>query len=221
MTHFRRTLLTGAAAGFLCLCGALSAGAQDVFLRPAMEEFVDKDTRLVFPAQVDTFQKVRVRKNENPVFGTVVRYENEAGTCADVYIYSLDTGAKEVLPDVFEKHFVETDQDIMKMPALNPKIKVEPIDVEGRKPSPGGREAHYRIQNGSTQMDSILFLALYRGKLVKLRISYAPDDKDEATGAYRFIDAIAALLDKGKTEQPRKEGAVKTEQKQAETKTGA
>jgi len=221
MKRFGRNILAGAAAGFLSICGVITAEAQDVFLRPAMEEFVDKDTMLVFPALVETFQKVRVRKNENPVFGTVVRYENEAGTCADVYIYSLDTGAKEVLPDVFEKHFVETDQDIMKMPTLNPKIKVEHIDLEGRKPSPGGREAHYRIRNGSTQMDSILFLALYRGKLVKLRISYAPDDKDEATGAYRFIDAIAALLDKGKTEQTRKDGSVKTEQKQAEPKTGA
>ena len=86
MTRFSRNLLSGAVAGFLCLCGALSAEAQDIFLRPAMESFVDKDTLLVFPAQVDTFQKVRVRKNENPVFGTVVRYENEAGTCADVYI---------------------------------------------------------------------------------------------------------------------------------------
>ena len=86
MTRFHRSLFTGAAAGFLCLCWVLSAEAQDIFLRPAMEAFVDKDTMLVFPAQVDTFQKVRVRKNENPVFGTVVRYENEDGTCADVYI---------------------------------------------------------------------------------------------------------------------------------------
>ena len=104
MTHFHRTLLIGTVAGFLCLCGALSAKAQDVFLRPAMEEFVDKDTRLVFPAQIDTFQKVRVRKNENPVFGTVVRYENESGACADVYIYSLDTDATPVRRDMFEKH---------------------------------------------------------------------------------------------------------------------
>ena len=86
MTYSRRSFFAGAVAGFLCFCGVLSAGAQDIFLRPAMEAFVDKDTMLVFPAQVDTFQKVRVRKNENPVFGTVVRYENEAGTCADVYI---------------------------------------------------------------------------------------------------------------------------------------
>ena len=86
MKHLRRTLPAGMAAGILCLCGILTAVAQDVFLRPAMEAFVDKDTLMVFPAQVDTFQKVRVRKNENPVFGTVVRYENETGSCADVYI---------------------------------------------------------------------------------------------------------------------------------------
>ena len=43
-------------------------------------------------------------------------------------------------------------------------------------------------------MDSILYLALYRGKLVKLRVSYAPDDKDEAEHAGLFIDAVSAML---------------------------
>lgn len=196
MTHFRRTLLTGAAAGFLCLCGALSAGAQDVFLRPAMEEFVDKDTRLVFPAQVDTFQKVRVRKNENPVFGTVVRYENELGSCADVYIYSLDTAAKPVPQEMFEKHCRETDRGIMNLSAQNPKIKVEHLDAAGRKAPEGGFEAFYRIQNGSTLMDSVLYLALYKGKLIKVRISYSPEDNEEPAHAALFIDAVAAMLNK-------------------------
>ena len=204
MTRFLRTLLTGAAAGFLCLCGALSAEAQDVFLRPAMEEFVDKDTRLVFPAQIDTFQKVRVRKNENPVFGTVVRYENELGSCADVYIYSLDTAAKPVPQEMFEKHCRETDQGILNLSEQNPKIKVEHLDAAGRKAPEGGFEAFYRIQNGSTQMDSVLYLALYKGKLVKVRISYSPDDSEEPVHATLFIDSIAAMLNKEKAESAKK-----------------
>ena len=199
MMHFRRTLLIGSVAGFLCLCGASSAKAQDVFLRPAMEEFVDKDTRLVFPAQIDTFQKVRVRKNENPVFGTVVRYENELGSCADVYIYSLDTTAKPVLQETFEKHCKETDQGIMNLSAQNPKIKVDRLDAAGRKAPEGGFEAFYRIQNGSTQMDSVLYLALYKGKLIKVRISYSPEDNEEPVHAGLFIDAVAAMLNKEKT----------------------
>ena len=85
MTRPRRNILLRLLAAVLCL-SAIVAVAQDVFLRPALEDFIDKDTKLGFPAIVDTVQKVRVRKNENPVFGTVVRYENEAGTCADVYI---------------------------------------------------------------------------------------------------------------------------------------
>ena len=196
MTHFHRTLLIGAAAGFLCLCGILTAGAQDVFLRPAMEEFVDKDTRLVFPAQVDTFQKVRVRKNENPVFGTVVRYENELGSCADVYIYSLDTAAKPVPQELFEKHCKETDQGIMNLSKQNPRIKVVHLDAAGRKAPEGGFEAFYRIQNGSTQMDSVLYLALYKGKLIKVRISYSPEDTEEPAHAALFIDAVAVMLNK-------------------------
>lgn len=203
MTRFPRTLLIGTAAGFLCLCGALSAKAQDVFLRPAMEEFVDKDTRLVFPAQIDTFQKVRVRKNDNPVFGTVVRYENELGSCADVYIYSLDTAAKPVPQETFEKHCKETDQGIMNLSAQNPKIKVERLDAGGRKAPEGGFEAFYRIQNGSTQMDSVLYLALYKGKLIKVRISYSPEDNEESVHAGIFIDAVAAMLNKEKTASAR------------------
>ena len=196
MTHFHRTLLTGTAAGFLCLCGIMSAEAQDIYLRPALEAFVDNDTKLVFPAQIDTFQKVRVRKNDNPVFGTVVRYENELGSCADVYIYSLDTAGKQVQQDAYEKHCRETDQDILNLPAQNPKIKVEHLEASGRKTPEGGYEAFYRIQNGSMLMDSVLYLALYKGKLVKVRISYSPEDSEEPAHAGTFIDAVAAMLNR-------------------------
>lgn len=205
MTHFRRDLFTGAVAGFLCFCGVLAAEAQDVFFRPAMEAFVDKDTLLVFPAQVETFQKVRVRKNENPVFGTVVRYENELGTCADVYIYSLDTGAKPVQREMFEKHCRETEQDILKMPERNPKItSVSHAETPGRKAPGNGYEALFRIQYGAAQMDSILYLALYEGKLVKVRISYSPEDADESDQSFRFVDFIAAMMDKEKAADVKK-----------------
>ena len=228
MTYFLRNLFAGAVTGFLCFCGAFAAEAQDVFFRPAMEAFVDKDTLLVFPAQVDTFQKVRVRKNENPVFGTVVRYENELGTCADVYIYSLDTGAKPVLRDMYEKHCRETEQDILKMPDQNPKItSVAHVETPGRKTSGNGYEALFRIQYGTAQLDSILYLALYEGKLVKVRISYSPEDADESVQAYRFVDFVAALMDKEKAADVKKSvvptpsktpasGAVKSESPKSE-----
>jgi len=197
MKRFHRILFTAAVAGLPCLCGLLAAAAtQGIFRRPAMEAFVDKDTLLVFPAQVDTFQKVRVRKNENPVFGTVVRYENEVGSCADVYIYSLDTGAKPVQRDMFEKHCQETDQGILNLSEQNPKINAVHLDVSGRKAPEGAYEAFYRIRNGSTQMDSVLYLALYKGKLIKVRISYSPEDADELTHAAMFVDAVAAMLNK-------------------------
>ena len=231
MTNFRHSLLTGAAAGFLCLFGVLSVEAQDIFLRPALEAFVDKDTLLVFPAQLDTFQKVRVRKNENPVFGTVVRYENESGTCADVYIYSLDTGSKPVQQDMFEAHCRETDEGILKMPEQNPKISsVVRIAAPDRKTPEGGYESYYRIQSGSTPMDSVLFLALYHGKLVKVRISYSAEDTEEAEHARLFVAAIAAMLTPEKiaetqdnppeSEAPKSE-APKSEAPKSEAKTGA
>ena len=210
MTRPRRNILFSLLAAALCL-SAIVALAQDVFLRPALEDFIDKDTKLVFPAIVDTFQKVRVRKNENPVFGTVVRYENEAGTCADVYIYSLDTGAKEVRADEFEKHFQETDQGILKLAEQNTRINaVTRLETPDRKTPGPGREARYRIDSVPDPMDSILYLALYRGKLVKLRVSYAPDDKDEAEHAGLFIDAISAMLVEKLQEAKRPDSAQET-----------
>lgn len=205
MTHFRRNLVAGAVAGFLCFCGIFAAEAKDVFFRPAMEAFIDKDTLLVFPAQVETFQKVRVRKNENPVFGTVVRYENELGTCADVYIYSLDTGAKPVQQDMYEKHCRETELDILKMPDQNPKItSVAHAETPGRKAPGNGYEALFRIQYGTSQLDSILYLALYEGKLVKVRISYSPEDIDESVQAFHFVDFVAAMMDRNNNADAKK-----------------
>ena len=221
MTRTRRNILFRLLAAVLCL-SVIIAYAQDVFLRPALEDFIDKDTKLVFPAIIDTFQKVRVRKNENPVFGTVVRYENESGTCADVYIYSLDTGAKEVRADDFEKHFLETDQGILKLAEQNSRIKaVSRLESPDRKTPGPGREARYRIESLPDPMDSILYLALYRGKLVKLRVSYAPDDKDEAEHAGLFIEAVAAMLVEKPQEAKRPDSAPETAPETAAAATTA
>ena len=207
MTRFSRQILSGAAAGFLCFCGAMSAEAQEVFLRPALESFVEKDTMLEFHAQIGTFQKVRVRKNEkHSVFGTVVRYENEIGSCADVYIYSLDEEDTPVTPAMFEKHFRETDRDIMKLPETKLEMEltdhkirsVTRVKAPGRKAPEGGFEAYYRIRNGAMLMDSVLYLALYRNRLIKVRVSYSPEDEGEDEAAYSFIDSIAEMMN-GKT----------------------
>ena len=207
MTHLSRHILSGAAAGLLCFFGALSAEAQGVFLRPALEAFVEKDTMLEFHAQIGTFQKVRVRKNEkHPVFGTVVRYENEAGSCADVYIYSLDDEDTPITREMFEKHFRETDRDIMNLPETKldtelPDHKIRSVtraEAPGRKAPEGGLEAYYHIRNGSMLMDSVMYLALYRNRLVKVRVSYSPEDEGEDAAAYGFIDAIAGMMN-GKT----------------------
>lgn len=218
MTRFVRHILTGAAAGILCFCGAFAAEAQDIFLRPALESFIDKDTMLEFPAQVGVFQKVRVRKNEkSQVIGTVIRYENEAGTCADVYIYSLDEDARTVTREMFDDHCRKTDRDIMQMPEKkqDPELKLPELKIRsvarvetfGHKAPGNGFEAHYRIKNGSVLMDSVLYLALYRNKLVKVFVSYSPEDEDETASAYGFIDSVAEMMkeksaDNNKAEKP-------------------
>jgi hypothetical protein len=245
MTRPVRHILTGAAAGILCFCGAFAAEAQDIFLRPALESFIDKDTMLEFPAQVGAFQKVRVRKNEKSrVIGTVIRYENEVGTCADVYLYSLDEDARTVTREMFETHCRKTDRDIMAMPEkkqdpeLNlPELKIRSVarvETFGHKAPANGFEAHYRIRNGSVLMDSVLYLALYRNKLVKIFVSYSPEDEDETASAYGFIDSVAEMMkeksdDKNEAEKPaagtdapaKKNGAEQAPAAKPETGAGA
>ena len=247
MTRLVRHILAGAAAGILCFCGAFAAEAQDIFLRPALESFIDKDTMLEFPAQVGVFQKVRVRKNEKSrVIGTVIRYENEAGTCADVYIYSLDEDARTVTREMFEAHCRKTDGDIMQMPEkkLDPELNLPELKIRsvarvetfGHKAPGNGFEAHYRIRNGSVLMDSVLYLALYRNKLVKVFVSYSPEDTDETASAYGFIDSVAEMMketsdDKNEAEKPaaaagteaptKKNGAEQAQTAKPETGAGA
>lgn len=225
MTRFPRHILIGAAAGILGLCCVLYAGTQDIFLRPATEAFIDQDTLLEFPARIGAFQKVRVRKNQNPVFGTVVSYENEVGrSCADVYIYSLDTGATAVSMAMFEQHCRETDRDILDLPKPKPDLNISGgkirssvhIEAPGRTAPQYGFEAHYRIRNGSILMDSVLYLALYRGKLVKTRVSYPSDDREKARAAYRFVDAIAAMVAPPPGEAKKRDDAVENDAPQTE-----
>ena len=124
---------------------------------------------------------------------------------------------------MYAKHCEETDQGILKMSAQNPKItSVVHMEAPGRKAPENGYEMQYRIRNGATLMDSVLYLALYRGKLIKVRISYSPEDLDEAAHAYIFIDAVAAMLNKEKTDSPMppqdKPEARKSEAPQSEAK---
>ena len=56
-------------------------------------------------------------------------------------------------------------------------------------------------------MDSVLYLALYRNKLVKVFVSYSPEDTDETASAYGFIDSVAEMMketsgDNNKAEKP-------------------
>ena len=116
-----------------------------------------------------------------------------------------------VTKEMFEKHFRETDRDILKLPET--KLDMELTDhnirsvthaeAPGRKAPEGGFEAYYRIRNGSMLMDSVLYLALYRNRLIKVRVSYSPEDEGEDAAAYSFIDSIAEMMG----QMPRKNSA--------------
>lgn len=170
--------------------------APDFLLRPASEAFQDKDTGLIFPARISEFSKVRVRRNLNPVFGTTVRYESESGNCADVYLYALDTGAKEVTEEQFSENCADTVKGILGVAGQSKQIRsVKQLESEFKIQSKTSfRTSFFRMQSEDGNLDSILVMALYRGRIVKLRITYDSEAEDEQKTAVEFAQSVLDML---------------------------
>ncbi len=171
---------------------SIPVGAAAVFRRSAGESYRDAETGLVFPSRVGEYLKTRVSLNQDPVFGTKIRYENEAGDCADVYLYALDSIGTPVEETAFERHFQETRDSILNLPKQTRLVKnvaVKPMTNAEAMP----HAALFRIRGRDEEFDSLLFMALFRGRVVKVRIS-AADNGDLPESAFEFVNEIAAKV---------------------------
>ena len=152
---------------------------QDAMFKPADESYTDEETNLVFPARSANYQKVLVRKNFNPVFGTTVHYENPNGSFADIYLYRLDTGAKAVSPAEFEQNYQETHKRILNMKNdlegdLDVSVQEIPENIYPGAVSNDSSSVHavsFQIKIEEEEVLSHLIMFEKNGTIVKIRMT--------------------------------------------------
>ena len=118
--------------GICCAAWALAvcAAPDPVYeRRPFLEDYVDADTGVRLPPRIGNYRKNEVVKNFNPMIGTVIRYADPQGNCADVYIYSLDTSNLET----WDATPIENEQlDLLyqRMNSMIHRVKPERTDLD-------------------------------------------------------------------------------------------
>ena len=173
---------------------ALFAAPDPVYeRRPFLEEYVDADTGVRLPPRIGNYRKNEVVKNFNPMIGTVIRYADSQGNCADVYIYSLDTSNLDVSRKAAEAHFKEIKQVIESLPKRLGHVKeVVPLGEEAlkRPPKVDGRCASFRLSIVGDLRISELAVFPFKRKIVKIRASTSPySSRDE----FHFADFLEAV----------------------------
>ena len=179
------------AAGAVPLCVHAETG---LIRRPADEAYTDADTKLVFPSRCGAFIKMEVVRNLNPVFGTTIRYQNENYSGADVYIYCLGTKGDPVTEEQFRAECADVEKNILNMKQRSSIIESVRL-LSAEKAQPAGRmfRRTFEIVIDGEKNRSTLLMFLYRGRIVKCRITFPDDSADGAAAsgeAAAFEDAL-------------------------------
>ena len=161
--------------------------------RPFLEDYVDADTGVRLPPRIGNYKKNEVVKNFNPMIGTVVRYADPQGNCADVYIYSLDTSNLDVSQKAADAHFKEIKQAIENLPKHLGHVKeVVPLGEEAlkRPPKVEGRCASFRLSIVGDLRISELAVFPFKRKIIKIRASSSPYSSKEEFLFNDFLEAV-------------------------------
>ena len=155
------------------ILGAIPLAGAEVVRKSASASYNDPATGLVFPPRLHTFEKVSVRVNPDPRFGSVVAYENEAGTFADVFLYRLTAEpGKKITPEQLQAHIKETVQNLSTINTRSKQIKsVQQIKVENTLPVKAS--AAFLITVRDETFMSLLYLWEYKDSIIKVRITYS------------------------------------------------
>lgn len=165
---------------------ALRAAEQVFVRRQASEEYRNRETGLVFPARLETFEKVMVRVNPDPEIGVGVSYENETGSLADVYIYRNT--------EPFDDHAAKTFRRILDSPKKSALIRsCEALDEP--ETAEGVFSARFRMTVEGETLMSRLFLVVRNGYYVKIRITNPETAERDGDYAPRFAEAILKQKD--------------------------
>ena len=183
-------------AGICCAAWVLtlSAAPDPVYeRRPFLEEYVDADTGVRLPPRIGNYKKNEVVKNFNPMIGTVIRYADSQGNCADVYIYSLDTSNLDVSQKAAEAHFKEIKQAVENLPKRLGHVKeVVPLGEEPLKRPPKvlGRSASFRLSIAGDLRISELAVFPFKRKIIKIRASSSPYSSKEEFHFNDFLESV-------------------------------
>ncbi len=180
--------------------------AEKITFLPKNEAYTEPVTGALFPAAAPGgYAKNQVSRHLNPVYGTVIRYSNENGACADVYVYSLDTGARPVTQEQMDAHYAEVRKTILDLPEKNGPVSSVSVVEEKMlfQDRPDIRGTLFLMGVGEEETFSALVLFLCKGKIVKLRVSYPTDRTEEKAEANAFIQEIIGIFaDAGKKQTP-------------------
>ena len=182
--------------GICCAAWALAicAAPDPVYeRRPFLEDYVDADTGVRLPPRIGNYRKNEVVKNFNPMIGTVIRYADPQGNCADVYIYSLDTSNLDVTQKAAEAHFKEIKQAIENLPQHLGHVKeVVSLGEEAlkRPPKVQGRCASFRLSIVGDLRISELAVFPFKRKIIKIRASGSPYSSKEDIQYAEFLETV-------------------------------
>ncbi len=187
----------------LLFSAAALTEAQDMVSLPKDTPYADDATGAVFPARVASFTKTNVTKNQNPYYGTVIRYANDYGSSADVYIYALDLKTMKLSAEQWRKHYEEVKGNIAHLTGKNVplgevavlgefalKVPDEIVRKQMLDSNLAGRRCSFSFSIGEDPFFSELVIFPSGSRIVKLRVTYSREITSEKENALKFLDVI-------------------------------
>lgn len=176
--------------------------------RPFQEKYTDPDTGIRFPSEIGGYRKTEVVRNFNPFIGTVIRYADVDGGCADIYIYSLDSSGKAITGEQFMAHFRNLRKTIENLSKKSSHVTdVQTLGEENFRKPPHvfGRQVFFRMNIAGDLHNSDLAVFPFADKIVKIRISsssyYSSGEKNRFSF---FMESIAKLFNNAKKQKKTK-----------------
>ena len=115
------------------------------------------------------------------MIGTKIRYSDQDGYCADIYIYSLPDTGKGVPSAVLSAHYAEVKNAILALASKGLSLKNVSLTDDKIESLKGLQvySAEFQLTwAGGKVQHSYLKLFAYKGKIVKLRMSCTKSDSE-------------------------------------------
>jgi len=172
--------------------------------------YSDENTGVVFPSKIGPFSKTTVRKNNNPLYGTLIRYSGSFGTSADIYIYSLTAVPGEVSMKNAEEHYEQVKNNILMLSSKSSALEQITLEEEYNLQADqrdAGKRAVFLFQMDGENFNSELVILPYGDRIVKLRITSPSESSAARKAVGEFLQTICDSFFKGRTvrfiQQPR------------------